>query len=102
MNATALIERIGLAKAKNRLIRHFSSGMKQRVKLGLACFSESKLLLLDEPTTNLDQAGVEWYEGVVNETSSNRLVIICSNLEREYRFCKRHINIVDYKPTLEK
>lgn len=98
MDASALIDRIGLAKAKNRMIRHFSSGMKQRVKLGLACFSDTPLLLLDEPTTNLDQAGVSWYEEVVNETSQNRLVVVCSNLEREYSFCDQQINIIDYKP----
>lgn len=98
MGDAAAIDRMGLAKAKNKLIRHFSSGMKQRVKLGLACFSDTPLLLLDEPTTNLDQAGVDWYEETVSQTSEGRLVVVCSNLEREYRFCDHHIDIMAHKP----
>ncbi len=98
MDAGALIDRMGLAKAKNKLIRHFSSGMKQRAKLALACFSDTPLLLLDEPTTNLDQAGVAWYEQTVADTCQERLVVVCSNVEREYRFCDQRIQIMDYKP----
>lgn len=94
----ALIERMELVHAKDKLIRHFSSGMKQRAKLALACFSDTPMLLLDEPTTNLDQAGVAWYEQAVADTSHDRLVVVCSNVEREYRFCDHLIQIMDYKP----
>lgn len=98
MSDDSLIERMELARAKDKLIRHFSSGMKQRAKLALACFSDTPMLLLDEPTTNLDQAGVAWYEQAVADTSQGRLVVVCSNIEREYRFCDHHIQIMDYKP----
>jgi ABC-type multidrug transport system ATPase subunit len=78
-------------------IRHFSSGMKQRLKLGLALLADVPMVLLDEPTTNLDQKGFEWYLELVNKFSANRLLIICSNLEREYSFCTERIDVTNYK-----
>lgn len=92
-----LMELLGLYHAKDRQIRHFSSGMKQRVKLGLACCSDVPILLLDEPTTNLDQQGVDWYLALIEATKVNRIVLVCSNQEKEYSFCERMIHITDYK-----
>lgn len=61
--------------------------MKQRAKLLLAIFSETSVLLLDEPTTNLDEQGVLWWKNLMNQFTKNRLVIIASNIEREYEAC---------------
>jgi len=94
----AIMDLLGLRHAKDRQIRHFSSGMKQRVKLALACCSDVPLVLLDEPTTNLDQQGVDWYLNLVTETRAARLLMVCSNQEKEYGFCEQVINIADYKP----
>ncbi len=93
----ALLNLTGLRYAKDRQIKHFSSGMKQRVKLALACCSDTPLILLDEPTTNLDQQGVDWYVHLVGETRHSRLLVVCSNQEKEYGFCEHRINITDYK-----
>lgn len=92
-----IMELLSLQHAKDRQIRFFSSGMKQRVKLALACCSDVPLLLLDEPTSNLDQQGVDWYLNLVTKTRTDRLVLVCSNQEKEYGFCEQIINIVDYK-----
>lgn len=92
-----LIKLLGLERSAEKLIRHYSSGMKQRVKLGLAFCSDTKVLLLDEPTSNLDQQGVEWYLSLVEQFSKNRLVIVCSNQEQEYAFCTHRIQVADYK-----
>lgn len=93
-----LIEMLGFAAHKEKPIRQFSSGMKQRVKLIMAILSDMPLLLLDEPTMNLDQAGSAWYLDLVNEFRKNRLTIVCSNLEQaETGFCKGKILIEDYK-----
>src|SRR5687768_6293350 len=48
---------VGLKDASHKQIRYYSSGMKQRVKLAQAFFSDAPILLLDEPCTNLDEAG---------------------------------------------
>ena len=92
-----LVDLLGLAHAQDKQIRYFSSGMKQRVKLALACCADVPIVLLDEPTTNLDEDGVDWYLQLVDRTCANRLLLVCSNQEREYRFCEHTITITDYK-----
>ena len=79
------------------MIKYFSSGMKQRLKLALAFCSDTPMLMLDEPTSNLDKQGVEWYLGLVQQFAAGRLTIICSNQEHEYSFCTQHLDISDYK-----
>jgi|SRR5690606_8389698 len=93
----SLIEYMGLAHAQDKQLRYFSSGMKQRVKLGLACCADVPIVLLDEPTSNLDEEGVAWYLQLVEQTSADRLLLVCSNQEREYGFCDHTITITDYK-----
>lgn len=92
-----LIELLNLPKSENKLIRYFSSGMKQRLKLILAFCSDTPMLMLDEPTSNLDTQGVEWYLNLVERFATGRLTIICSNQEHEYGFCKHKLSISDYK-----
>ncbi|HEY9196401.1 MAG TPA: ATP-binding cassette domain-containing protein, partial [Mucilaginibacter sp.] len=74
-----LIALLNLAKSENKLIRYFSSGMKQRLKLILAFCADTPMLMLDEPTSNLDTQGVEWYLSLVERFAADRLTIICSN-----------------------
>lgn len=92
-----LIGLTGLVKSTDKPIADYSSGMKQRVKLAQAIFSDTPVLLLDEPATNLDEAGVQQYLGWMKDFAQNRLVIIASNDEREYGFCKEHILLSDYQ-----
>ncbi|MES2810562.1 MAG: ABC transporter ATP-binding protein [Bacteroidota bacterium] len=93
----ALIALLNLPGSANKLIRYFSSGMKQRLKLALAFCADTSILMLDEPTSNLDQQGVAWYLNLVQQFAADRLTIICSNQEHEYSFCTHHLNITDYK-----
>ncbi len=80
---------LGLEKHQSKSISQFSSGMKQRVKLALAIFSDVPLLFLDEPTTNLDKQGVSWYLELVQQYAQDRILVICSNEPREYEFCEK-------------
>ena len=91
-----IISAVGLFQAAGKQIRNFSSGMKQRVKLAQCIFSDSMIVLLDEPCTNLDSNGIELYHRLIDEHCQNRLVIVSSNDEVEYRFCRQKINIRDY------
>ncbi len=87
-----------LEKAKNKQLKHFSSGMKQRVRLALAILCNTPLLLLDEPASNLDKSAINWYQELVRDYSNNRLIIVASNqLEHEYPFCKVELNVEDFK-----
>lgn len=92
-----IIKLLDLRQAENKEIRYFSSGMKQRTKLVLACCADTPLLFLDEPTSNLDAQGVEWYQQLINEFSKARLLIVCSNQPHEYNFCTNQLMIQDYK-----
>ncbi len=86
-----------LSHARNKIVRHFSSGMKQRVKLGLAFLSDVPVVFLDEPTSNLDAMGAQWYlDNVVNLTE-NQLVVLGSNQAQEYEFCKNIISVSAFK-----
>ena len=88
---------IGLAQASNKQMRYYSSGMKQRVKLAQAIFSDTPVVLLDEPCTNFDEAGFQLYYSLLNDYCQNRLVIVSSNDKAEYSFCKQVVNMSDYK-----
>ncbi len=92
-----IISEIGLEHATNQELRYFSSGMKQRVKLAQAIFSNSKLLLLDEPLTNLDNEGYSLYLTMISKYCSDRIVVISSNDKHEYAFCNEVIDINSFK-----
>jgi ABC-type multidrug transport system ATPase subunit len=89
---------LGLEHARKKELRHYSSGMKQRVKLGLAILSDTALLCLDEPCSNLDQPAINWYQQLIEAHSDQRLILVCSNQQNhEYPFCKTGIRMEDYK-----
>jgi ABC-type multidrug transport system ATPase subunit len=96
-NILKIISSLSLERAQHKYVRQFSSGMKQRLKLGLAFYSQSQLLLLDEPSSNLDAKGIAWYKEEVVKASKDKLLIICSNQPHEYDFCRNIINLEDYK-----
>ncbi len=92
-----MISVIGLDNAANKQIRYYSSGMKQRVKLAQAIFSDVPVILLDEPCTNLDGTGIALYQQLINTYCKDRLVIVSSNDEAEYGFCKERISMLEFK-----
>lgn len=97
LDRDAVIALLNMHDSRNKMIKYFSSGMKQRLKLALAFCSDTPMLMLDEPTSNLDKQGVDWYLGLVQQFAANRLTIICSNQEHEYSFCNQMLDISDYK-----
>jgi ABC-type multidrug transport system ATPase subunit len=92
-NTENIIEEIGLTKAANKRIRNYSSGMKQRVKMAQAFFSDTPVILLDEPTTNLDKQGIALYHHLIKTLCNNRLVLICSNDAIEYESCSAIVSM---------
>lgn len=97
LNRDLMIDLMGLKHSEHKAIKNFSSGMKQRVKLALAFCSDTEMILLDEPASNLDQQGLEWYLSLVEKYTEDRILIICSNQLPEYSFCKNQLNVADYK-----
>lgn len=86
-----------LEKAKNKFIKNFSTGMKQRLKLGVAFYADTPVLLLDEPATNLDVSGFDWYLEEIEKVVKEKMIFVCSNRKDEYEFCDKFIHILDYK-----
>jgi ABC-type multidrug transport system ATPase subunit len=97
LNEMAVLSLLGLEKSRDKALKHFSSGMKQRTKLALACCADSPILLLDEPTSNLDAQGIDWYLALIENYGKGKMIIVGSNQEHEYGFCKRQLKISDYK-----
>ncbi|MCF3111111.1 ATP-binding cassette domain-containing protein [Niabella sp. CC-SYL272] len=98
MTPEKIIAEIGMQAAAHKRIQQFSSGMKQRAKLAQCIYSDVPVLLLDEPCTNLDRQGIDLYYALMDQYGKNRLVLVGSNDEVEYKFCRQRLNIMDYKP----
>jgi len=92
-----IIEYLGLQAAAHKQIRYFSSGMKQRVKLAQAVFSDVPVVILDEPTANLDLDGIALYQQMVKDYFTDRLLLIGSNDEEEIKMCSGRLNVNDFK-----
>lgn len=95
--AAEILQIVNLQASANKQIRYYSSGMKQRLKLALVFFSKTPILLLDEPTTNLDEDGIALYHQLIKNYTTNKLVIVCSNDKQEYSFCEEVLEVGRYK-----
>jgi len=82
-----------LVSAANKQVKNFSSGMKSRLKLALAVFSNSDALMLDEPCTNMDKEGIATYHELLDKYLNNRLLIIASNQPDEYERCAMRLDL---------
>lgn len=93
-----VIDIMQLGNSTNKAIKHFSSGMKQRLKLSMAILSNTPVLLLDEPLSNLDKMGHVWYQEVIEKYTKQKTIIVCSNhIEEEIIFCTSKLDIHDFK-----
>ena len=98
ISETDILEITGLQNKADLTLKNFSSGMKQKVKLVLAFLSDTPVLLLDEPCSNLDSNGTEWYQQMMRGYTSERITIVASNQnEIEYSFCESMLNMNDFK-----
>ncbi len=98
LTSAQIIEISELGSAKNKAIKSYSSGMKQRVKLALAILADCPVLLLDEPVSNLDKNAIAWYKQLISDHAGNKTIIVCSNsISDEFGFCDKEINLSDFK-----
>jgi len=86
-----------LSEFKDKKYYTLSSGLMNKVNLSSAIFSDSPVLLLDEPCTNFDHENIKWYANMSKEYCDNQLIIVSSNNANEYNFCNEHINIQNFK-----
>jgi ABC-2 type transport system ATP-binding protein len=98
ISTESILENTALMASQDKPIKYFSSGMKQRLKLALAFASDVSIVLLDEPTANLDATWTAWYKTQVTQPMPSQLLMIYSNLPYEYDFCSNIVNLNTYKP----
>lgn len=87
------LERVGLFERRNDLLKIYSSGMKQRLRIAFAILHQPEILLLDEPTSNLDSEGVSIVDEIANEFKKDKILIIATNDRHERSLCKQEINL---------
>ena len=93
VDLTQVLDDSGLSPHLSKPVANFSSGMKQRLKLILTLCSEVPIYLLDEPCSNLDQAGIEWYQALIKSLPADKTVVVASNNSDEYLFCNKKLHV---------
>ncbi|MCH2216122.1 MAG: ATP-binding cassette domain-containing protein [Flavobacteriales bacterium] len=97
MDFAAILE---LDKSASKQVKFFSSGMKQRVRIGLAVLSDVSAIFLDEPSSNLDQKAAKWYRNLIEKYKRERIVFVASNGQSdEYFFTQEKIDLENFKPS---
>ncbi len=94
----AVLNQVGLAGRTEALVGTYSSGMKQRVKYAAALLADPPLLLLDEPSANLDEAGLAMVDRVMDrQRARGRLLVVATNVAEEAARCDRAVCVEDYR-----
>jgi ABC-type multidrug transport system ATPase subunit len=83
-SSNAVLENLELSPLRKQQVRSLSSGQQQRLRVGLALFSASPLLLLDEPTAFMDSRQAERILALIDTYRQGRLYILASNRPDEY------------------
>jgi heme exporter protein A len=92
-NIDNVLKRVGLFDRRNDLLKIYSSGMKQRLKIAFSILHNPQILLLDEPTSNLDTDGVGIVDDIAGEYKKDRILIIATNDAHEKSLCESEINL---------
>lgn len=88
-----VVKALELDAHRDKKLRYFSSGMLQRAKVGMALFTRSDLLLLDEPTSNMDTYHASLIQELLNAHTQDRLLVLASNLPREYKGFEQFVQL---------
>jgi len=93
--AEALLNRVNLYGRENDAVKTYSSGMRQRLKYVFALLSNPEILLLDEPTSNLDVDGIDIVYEIIQEQKEKNIVIIATNDRNDLKYGDQLIEISD-------
>jgi heme exporter protein A len=94
---TFLLDRFLLLNRKDDFVKIYSSGMKQRLKFIFALMHSPQLLLLDEPTSNLDAEGKDKVYSILRNEAGSSIIIIASNEDSDLEICSSCIQLEQFK-----
>jgi ABC-type multidrug transport system ATPase subunit len=97
MDTQKMLAELGLEGNEDKLLDEFSSGMLQRLKLGITFYSARPVLFFDEPCTNLDAQGKKIFSVLFDRFKDSKLILIASNEPEEIALCSQKIAIENYK-----
>lgn len=96
-NIDKVLDIVRLSKNKDKKVKEYSLGMKQRLGLATALLSFPKLLILDEPTNGLDPAGIQEMRNLICTLPKDygMTVLISSHLLSEIDMMSTHVGIIN-------
>jgi heme exporter protein A len=95
--ADELLEMFKIYTRRNDPVKAYSSGMKQRLKFVFALLHSPPLLILDEPTSNLDSSGKDIVYNLIAKESESKIILVASNEENDLKSCSSIIDLENYK-----
>jgi ABC-type multidrug transport system ATPase subunit len=99
IDTAAIIQITHLQQQAHQPISSFSTGMKQRLKVALALLADVKMVLLDEPTSNLDEWGIDWYKNLIQQYALHRIIVLASNMQHDFINVNAELNMLDFTST---
>jgi len=94
---TELLDKLRILNRKDDLVKTYSSGMKQRLKFVFALMHSPKLIIFDEPTSNLDDEGKETVYSIIKEESKNSVIVLASNEKTDLSYCNEILYLEKFK-----
>ena len=90
-----VLKKVGLGKLENKLVKFYSQGMLQRLKLATAIILNPEIILLDEPLNGLDNEGLDLFKKVYTEWEENSKTIFVVSHDQEWlkNFTSRTIEL---------
>jgi ABC-type multidrug transport system ATPase subunit len=87
---------VGLDPQRATMVRGFSTGMAQRLKIAQALLHDPAVLVLDEPGSNLDPAGKDWLEATIGSLArSGKTIVVATNDRTEMEWGSHRVELAD-------
>ncbi|MCL1865149.1 MAG: ABC transporter ATP-binding protein [Spirochaetes bacterium] len=87
------LEKFDLYRHKDKAVKYYSSGMKQRLRIIHALIHDPEILMLDEPCSNLDTKGCHIVYQTINDLKADKILIIATNESDDINLCSKGINL---------
>jgi len=83
---SSLMNRLNLNGREDDQVKTYSSGMRQRLKYVFALIGDPEILILDEPTSNLDTDGIDRVYNIMNDQKKNNILLLATNDQMDLNY----------------